>query len=58
VKGDASPCFAIATYQGRYCVPTTGSENLKTTFSIINALQALKTSTGDLPVTQAVRIEQ
>jgi hypothetical protein len=39
-------------------VPATGSENLKTTFSIINALQALKTSTGDLPVTQAVRIEQ
>jgi hypothetical protein len=52
-------CFANIT-QGtvRYCIPTKGGDALKETFSIINALQALKTSPGDLPATTAVRIEQ
>jgi hypothetical protein len=57
-KGWSDSCFAIANQHGRYCVPNQGSDNLKMTFSIINMLQALKTSPGDLPVTTAVRIEQ
>jgi len=57
-KGLSTSCFAIANQHGRYCVPNGGSDNLKMTFSIINMLQALKTSAGDLPVTTAVRIEQ
>jgi len=57
-KGWGKSCFAIANQHGRYCVPTDGSDNLKMTFAIINVLQALKTSPGDLPVTTAVRIEQ
>jgi hypothetical protein len=51
-------CFAVISRGAtRYCIPTKGGDALKETFSIINALQALKTSPGDLPATQAVRIE-
>ena len=51
-------CFAMVSLDKRYCIPLDASDNLKKTFSMINALQALKTSPGDLPVTQSVRIEQ
>jgi len=58
VTGRTEGCFASAELRGRYCVPLEDSENLKETFSMINALQALKTSPGDLPFTPTVRIEQ
>ncbi len=58
VKDAGRDCFAVLNDQGRYCIPGAGSDNLKTTFAIINSLQALKTAPGDLPVTTAVRIEQ
>lgn len=51
-------CFANVTWGARYCVPRSGSDNLKQVFSMINALQALKTAPGDLPATTSVRIEQ
>ena len=51
-------CFASVDWHGHYCIPQDHSEPLKQTFSIINALQALKTSPGDLPITPTVRIEQ
>ncbi len=52
-------CFAdVIKGPVRYCIPANDGEALKETFSIINALQALKTSPGDLPATTAVRIEQ
>jgi hypothetical protein len=50
-------CFAQVNYRGgEYCVPNHGSENTKTIFNVLNALLALKTSPGDLPATQTVRI--
>jgi hypothetical protein len=57
-KGRSDNCFATITWEGHYCLPKEGGDNLKLTFSIINALQALKTAPGDLPVTTPVRIEQ
>jgi hypothetical protein len=52
-------CFAdVIRGPVRYCIPAKDAEALKETFSVINALQALKTSPGDLPATTAVRIEQ
>jgi hypothetical protein len=58
-KGAASnDCFASVDWRGHFCIPQKDSEPLKQTFSIINALQALKTSPGDLPITPTVRIEQ
>jgi hypothetical protein len=57
-KGRLDNCFAAIAWEGRYCLPKEGGDNLKLTFSIINALQALKTAPGDLPVTTPVRIEQ
>lgn len=60
VKGGPSGdgCFSAADYAGqRYCVPNdANSDNTKRIFNILNALLALKTSQGDLPVTQTVRI--
>jgi hypothetical protein len=54
VGGD---CFTALTYaKHRYCVPEDGAENTKKIFNILNALLALKTSQGDLPITQTVRI--
>jgi hypothetical protein len=58
VKDRQSNCFATADWHDHYCVPAEDSDNLKQVFSIINALQALKTSPGDLPFTPSVRIEQ
>ncbi len=52
------PCFAKAALEKTYCIPEDGAENLKEVFSLLNALQAVKTSPGDLPITPAVRIEQ
>ncbi len=51
-------CFAEIGYEGHsYCVPAgPDSNHTKTIFNILNALLALKTSQGDLPVTQTVRI--
>lgn len=37
-------------------MPLDGADNTKKIFNILNALLALKTSPGDLPVTQTVRI--
>ena len=37
-------------------MPQDGADNTKKIFNIINALLALKTTAGDLPVTQTVRI--
>jgi hypothetical protein len=58
VKARRDDCFAWADWHEHYCVPAAASENLKQVFSIINALQALKTSPGDLPFTSTVRVEQ
>lgn len=59
ISHDRGPgCFAQVDHGAHYCIPQSGDENLKQAFSMINALQALKTSPGDLPVTAAVRIEQ
>jgi hypothetical protein len=55
-RGDG--CFASVDWEEHYCVPRADNGNLKQVFSMINALQALKTAPGDLPATQAVRIEQ
>jgi hypothetical protein len=58
-KGDGPDggCFIALGYEGeRYCVPEQGAENTKKIFNILNALLALKTAPGDLPVTQTVRI--
>ncbi|HEX4097764.1 MAG TPA: hypothetical protein VHX64_13630 [Caulobacteraceae bacterium] len=54
----AGGCFTSVTYEGQhYCVPNGPDSNTtKRIFNILNALLALKTSTGDLPVTQTVRI--
>jgi hypothetical protein len=50
-------CFIGVGYEGRdYCVPQDGADNTKKIFNILNALLALKTTSGDLPVTQTVRI--
>ena len=52
-------CFSAVAYEGQtYCVPREGAENTKHIFGILNALIALKQSTGDIPVTQTVRIQQ
>ena len=52
-----SGCFVDLGYEGeRYCVPLEGVDNTKKIFNILNALLAPKTSPGDLPVTQTVRI--
>ena len=52
-------CFSGVSYEGEtYCVPREGAQNTKHIFGILNALIALKQSTGDIPVTQTVRIEQ
>ncbi len=58
VKDRHDNCFAAAEWREHYCVPLENSDNLKQIFSIINALQALKTSPGDLPFTPTVRVEQ
>lgn len=55
-RGEA--CFARAALDKTYCIPVTAGDNLKTVFSLLNALQAVKTSPGDLPFTPAIRIEQ
>jgi hypothetical protein len=53
----SGPCFVELKYEGGYyCVPTTGGENTKQTFSILAQLLALKTQNGDLAITPAVRI--
>jgi hypothetical protein len=50
-------CFAQVSYRGgAYCIPNRGAENTKNIFNILNALLALKTSPGDLPAAQTVRI--
>lgn len=55
--GPYGGCFSAIGYEGtRYCVPEQGADNTKKIFNIINALLALKTAPGDLPVTQTVRI--
>jgi hypothetical protein len=52
-------CFSAVRYEDdTYCVPREGAQNTKHIFGILNALIALKQSTGDIPVTQTVRIEQ
>jgi hypothetical protein len=58
VTQDRKDCFASVDWDRHYCVPREPNKNLREVFSIINALQALKTAPGDLPATQAVRIEQ
>ena len=58
VTHDRTDCFAAVDWDQHYCVPRDPNKNLREVFSIINALQALKTAPGDLPATQAVRIEQ
>jgi hypothetical protein len=58
VTHDRQDCFAALDWDQHYCVPRGPNKNLREVFSIINALQALKTAPGDLPATQAVRIEQ
>jgi hypothetical protein len=58
VTHDRTDCFAAVDWDQHYCVPREPNKNLREIFSIINALQALKTAPGDLPATQAVRIEQ
>lgn len=53
----ADSCFVSATYEGeQYCVPQAEEDNTKQIFTIINSLLALKTSPGDLPITQSVRL--
>lgn len=55
--GPYGGCFSAIGYEGtRYCVPEQGADNTKKIFNILNALLALKTAPGDLPVTQTVRI--
>jgi hypothetical protein len=55
--GTNGGCFIGLGYEGQsYCVPEQGAENTKRIFNILNALLALKTAAGDLPVTQTVRI--
>ena len=50
-------CFVGLGYEGQhYCVPQQGADNTKKIFNILNALLALKTASGDLPITQTVRI--
>ena len=50
-------CFVGLRYEGQhYCVPQDGADNTKKIFNILNALLALKTASGDLPITQTVRI--
>ena len=59
LKGGAARrgCFIGLGYEGEtYCVPQDGADNTKRIFNILNALLALKTSPGDLPITQTVRI--
>ena len=60
IRRDAvtAKCFARAKLGQAYCIPEDGAQNLKIVFSLLNSLQALKTSPGDLPITPAVRIEQ
>jgi hypothetical protein len=55
--GTPGGCFVGLGYEGQtYCVPRDGGDNTKKIFNILNALLALKTASGDLPVTQTVRI--
>ena len=49
-------CFVDIGDGERYCVLLQGAANTKKIFNIPNALLALNTSPGDLPVTQTVRI--
>jgi hypothetical protein len=56
-NGDA--CFSAVRYEKViYCVPLEGAGNTKHIFGILNALIALKQSTGDIPLTQTVHIAQ
>ena len=51
------PCFVDLSYEGSYyCVPAIGGDHTKQIFSILAQLLALKTQTGDLAITPAVRI--
>jgi hypothetical protein len=55
----SADCFSTVRYENvNYCVPTEGAENTKRIFGILNALIALKQSTGDIPVTTTVHIAQ
>ena len=57
VVSSTGDCFAEVHYDGQsYCVPSQGAENTTKIFSILDALLALKTSPGDLPITQTVRV--
>ena len=59
VTHNRDDCFTSVTYAGEdFCVPNKGSENTKAIFNIIGALLQLKTSPGDLPITQTVRLTQ
>jgi hypothetical protein len=40
----------------RYCVPRDGAENTKSIFGLLAQLIALRTQTGDLAITPAVRV--
>ena len=56
-KGQPVGCFtAVVLDLGVYCVPMTGAENTKRTFSIISQLLALKTTTDDLQLTPTFRL--
>ena len=57
-KGQPAGCFVSAVFDlGVYCVPTTGAENTKRSFSILSQLLALKTTTGDLQLQPIFRLQ-
>ena len=56
-KNGIGACFSQIRFNGElYCIPNEGSQNTKQVFSVLSQLIALKTKTGDLPVTATVRI--
>ncbi len=57
-KEQAAGCFVSAVFDlGVYCVPTTGAENTKRSFSILSQLLALKTTTDDLQLQPIFRLQ-
>jgi hypothetical protein len=56
-KGQPAGCFAATVLDLEiYCVPTSGAQNTKRTFSILSQLLALKTTTDDLQLTPTLRL--
>jgi hypothetical protein len=57
IRDSSAGCFVDVQFDDdRYCVPRDGAENTKSIFGLLAQLIALRTQTGDLAITPAVRV--